>query len=67
MILYITNAYPSKTKPDRGIFNKEQIDSVKEILNEESVKVISIDNGYIGYLLGFVQILFLNKTKFGLL
>ena len=67
MILYITNAYPSKIKPDRGIFNKEQIDSIKEILNEENVKVISIDNGLKSYLLGFARILFLNKTKFNLI
>lgn len=67
MILYITNAYPSKLKPDRGIFNKEQIDSIKEILDEKNVKVISIDNGLISYLHGFAQILFLNKTKFSII
>jgi glycosyltransferase involved in cell wall biosynthesis len=64
MILYITNAYPSSKSPDRGIFNKEQVDSVKKELKSNHVKVISVDNGFISYLLIFIRILFLNKKKY---
>ena len=63
MILYITNAYPSQKSPDRGIFNKEQIDSVKKELNSNSIEVISVDSGFFGYLNVFVKLLLLDKKK----
>ena len=64
MILYISNAYPTPKSPDRGIFNKEQVDSVKKELKSKHVKVISVDNGFISYLVIFIRILFLNKKKY---
>jgi len=63
MILYITNAYPSKTKPDRGIFNKEQIESIKRIKGDHFVNVISIDPPMINYVVIFFKILFMNKKN----
>ena len=63
MILYITNAYPSEIKPDRGIFNKEQIESVKKIKGDHFVKVISIDPPRINYVIVFFKILFLKKKN----
>jgi glycosyltransferase involved in cell wall biosynthesis len=64
MILYLTNAYPSLKSPDRGIFNKEQIDSIKMRVKSADVKVIVVDNGLIGYLYVFFKVLFLNKKKY---
>lgn len=63
MILYITNAYPSKTNADRGIFNKEQIESVKKIKGDHFVNVISIDPPRINYVIVFFKILFLKKKN----
>lgn len=60
-ILIITNAYPTDKRPDRGTFNKVQVDSLSEIYD---VEILATDGGKLSYLSLFFKIIFIKKSKF---